>query len=174
MRIVCPYVMVADRINNRLDLQEGTRKFVKAVGGEFFDCTAHEYKYFEHWRGWWRTALETGEPFCIIEQDVVPTLAGIESLRRCNHLWCGCPYYVGGGLTDRSLGCTKFSAALVRRFPSLPEQVSGMDRNCPGGGPHRWVYLDSSIAELLMQRMQPPINHHVHKRHVAQHLKSYG
>jgi hypothetical protein len=165
VRVVCPFVTREDRLNNRLNLQPQTAEIVRQLGGEFIDCSSSEYSYFAMFRDEWRKK----QTFCIIEQDVVPTMKGIESLQRCNHLWCGCPYFIGGQYAV-CLGCTRFDKQLMVRYPNLPEQVSALRQgDIP---PTIWWRMDVNIAELLMKFLGH--NVHNHSRHRANHLKVYG
>jgi hypothetical protein len=164
VRVVCPYVTREDRVNNRLSLQPQTADLVRQLDGEFFDVSGSDYSYFGTFRDLWREKRS----FLIIEQDVLPTRAGIESLLRCNHLWCGCPYNIGGQ-DAVCLGCTRFDARLMVRLPDLPERIASLKQgDIP---PSIWWRMDVNVAELLMKFLGH--NVHVHSRHPAKHLKVY-
>src|ERR1035437_7170921 len=52
---------------------------------------------------------EQGNAFALIEQDISPTRAQIDTLWACSAEWCAFPYNQGGIVTT-ALGCTKFSS----------------------------------------------------------------
>lgn len=109
-----------------------------------------------HWR--LLTALwATGDGFLVVEQDVgvnatVP--AGLE----CEHPWCVWPYRGPGRvMLTASLGCTRFSAALLAAEPDLLEAVGRIDGD---GLPARdWRRLDVRLADTLRARGHAPHQH---------------
>jgi hypothetical protein len=59
------------------------------------------------------TALwDSGEPFVIVEWDILPWPGAITELAACSEPWCGFPYpTIGEGSIIASMGCTKLTPA---------------------------------------------------------------
>ena len=57
------------------------------------------------------------ETFVIVEHDIVVWPGAIQALENCPEPWCTYPYYSSVGWILDGLGCTKFGAELLKRFP---------------------------------------------------------
>lgn len=103
-----------------------------------------------------------GEAFVIVEQDVEIHAKVLPSLTRCLRPWCGFPYTAKGEVT---LGCTRFSAALLAAHPDALELAGEL---YDGTVPKRsWQRLDSHLGQVLRDtygiephRHLPPVTHH--------------
>ena len=115
--------------------------------------------YYELLRRLW----EAEESFCLVEHDIVVTSGTIESFNGCGHEWCVAKYsYLNGSYWG--LGCTRFRAPLLKRFPDLMDEVG--EYETPGHPPGHWCVLDMAItAALRARRMEWP---HLHGE--VQHL----
>lgn len=98
-----------------------------------------------------------GEAFLIVEHDVEIHRRVVPELAECPEDWCLYPYGGAGGQSlEGALGCTRFSAALIRDEPGLI-----------GSLPVRnWRRLDCELLGKLRQTdrvphvHQPPVLHH--------------
>ena len=125
---------------------------------ERVDTTGPENTYWleicKRWDG--------SDDLVFIEQDNEITAEVLPSFAECEQDWCTFSY-VGlyNNMLERSLGCTKFSAALQRRFPH--EMIAG-----PGMA---WHLIDLRIGKLftdlhgLQCHIHGSVNHyHDYKR----------
>lgn len=60
-----------------------------------------------------------GEAFTVVEHDVVVYPSAIQGLENCPEQWCTYPYYCSVGWIKDGLGCTKFSAELLKTYPDF-------------------------------------------------------
>ena len=114
-----------------------------------------EFSYYFLLKELW----EKGEPFIIVEHDIIPFPGAVQELWTNPEPWCGYPYYLSGELKSY-LGCTKFDPKLLGEFP-LPEE------------PIAWLYLDRKIESELIRRgyknyVYPTGVSHLHFGHVRQ------
>ena len=92
-----------------------------------------------------------GEPFILVEHDIIPWPGAVQELWTCPEPWCGFPYYVFGELRAY-LGCTKFDPARLGECPLTGDLFS-------------WAVIDRKIENILMQRghkghvHSPPVTH---------------
>jgi hypothetical protein len=110
-------------------------------------------------------SLWTGErDFIVLEEDVLPADAVIDSMARCSDLWCSGAFAMDGGLGSTALGFSRFSARLQREIPDAMEQVAIIY-------PQRyWVCLDAALIERVLEKRFRP---HVHLP-AAEHLHGDG
>lgn len=102
-----------------------------------------------------------GEAFLIIEHDIEIHRWVVPELESCPEDWCLFPYgLVGGYLVEGSLGCTRFSAALIQAEPGLIGSLPTRD----------WRRLDCELLGKLRQVGREP---HVHQPPVLHH-HTYG
>lgn len=159
-----------DRSYGAVGLQPEVEEFVMLCGGEFFDCAGDDFAYARHFNGWWTQALIEDESFIVIEHDVLPTFEAVQSLIDCPQMWCGVTYPIW----ERPavfLGCTKFSAQMVRALPGLPQLL--VDETKPWGiaAPlQRWKALD---GVLMLALQDQGFRIHAHDEHPARHLRTY-
>jgi len=87
-----------------------------------------------------------GETFVIVEQDIVPFPGAIAELATCERDWCAFPYELQVGIQP-ALGCTKFSARLMARFPDALSRAGEPDQE---GLPAKdWRRLDVRLDRVL-------------------------
>jgi hypothetical protein len=110
-----------------------------------------------------------GEPFLLIEHDIEIHERVVRSLRYCPRPWCAFPYSGpgfhsnGDPMLRESLGCTRFSAKLMRDEPDLLAVAAAMSQGLAAGD---WRRMDASISPTLKQRgyvvhvHAPPVLHH--------------
>ena len=117
-------------------------------------------------QSYWRMLCrywKMGQPFIIVEQDVVPTRVQIDTLWACSCDW-GSYLYNMNGIVAPALGCVKFSAELLERTAGLVASIMN---------PHRhWQSLDAMIIGELHRRR---FTEHVHQpavRHLHEPEKS--
>lgn len=119
---------------------------------------------------WW----EAGEPFAIVEHDVVPWPGAIEVLEACPELWCAFSYYQDDRELPRPyLGCVRFRPQGPPPFEVVPDDVhAGYVRE--NGLPH-WQALDLIVAASLHGRGWQCHQHFPAVAHVKQpHMASVG
>lgn len=129
---------------------------------------------------------EQGETFVVVEQDNVVGKHTLRDLLDCAHPWCGNDYYFGQdarGIPNMmghvALGCTKFDASLMQRFPKLMQRVG--EFGCPayneppyshancdtsavthdGSIPKSWVRLDARMQTVLQS--EHGVTSHLHE-----------
>src|ERR1035437_9438761 len=131
-------------------------------------------------QSYWRLLCrywKLGQTFIVVEQDVVPTRAQIDTLWACPADWCAFAYDMNG-IVSPALGCTKFSAALLERTAGLPAAIISEHRH--------WQSLDAMIIGELHRRrftehVHEPAVRHLHepeqaepRRHELTKLKFIG
>ncbi len=62
------------------------------------------------------------ETFTVVEHDIVVHPGGIQELENCSEPWCTYPYYCSVGWIEDGLGCTKFGAELLSRYPAALQE----------------------------------------------------
>lgn len=90
-----------------------------APDAERVDVSGDQANYWHEIRDRWNGT----EDLVVIEQDNEITAETIPSFEACDQDWCTFAYDGIYGQLDHSLGCTKFSARLQRRFPH--ETIAG-------------------------------------------------
>lgn len=116
------------------------------------DTSSSDTAYFEllaeHW------AL--GSTFVVLEQDKIPDGSALRELHDCPEGWCTYPFPMADGSPAfrdfPTLGCTKFSAEIMRSNPHLPERVGKLRAMGLLADPKR---LDMAIAVQLGRRVKP-------------------
>src|ERR1700682_284584 len=113
LKLIVPYVEAG--------LAEEVRELGESLGARFFltprqDVTSYSRLMAELWAA--------GEGFLVVEQDVLPTVAMLEEMWTCPEEWCSgwWPWRsddppLGEFKCSQWLGCSKFSASLLRRAP---------------------------------------------------------
>lgn len=94
-----------------------------------------------------------GEEFAVVEHDVVPWPGALAALAGCEALWCAHEYPVGLGTVAAALGCTRFSARLLRLAPELLDAHAGVP----------WREVDRLLSDVRAVAGPP----HVHRPPVA-------
>jgi hypothetical protein len=69
--------------------------------------------YYHLLAGLWRKR----RGFVLVEHDIVVWPGAIQQLEECPEPWCLYPYYASVGWCRDALGCTKFSASLLKQYP---------------------------------------------------------
>lgn len=87
-----------------------------------------------------------GEPFCVVEHDIVPHPGALAKLAACPQPWCAYPYAYMGGM-HAGLGCTRFSAALLAAVPDAVERTWAESTDVHPAG--FWCALDDRLARVL-------------------------
>lgn len=96
-----------------------------------------------------------GAPFINLEHDVAPWPGGLSALWQCPEDWCALPLIVHGCVNERNLGCVKFSAAFLARYPALWTRY-------PRNAVFDWRSLDAWLygtTGRLHHRHGPPALH---------------
>jgi hypothetical protein len=105
-------------------------------------------------QSYWRLLCrywKLGQTFIIVEHDISPTRAQIDTLWACPQEWCAYEYQKNG-MTITALGCTKFDSALLGRTVGLPDAILDTHRH--------WQSLDAMIVSELHRR---GAKEHVHQ-----------
>lgn len=103
----------------------------------------------EHWAA--------HESFITLEQDIVPHDGALRELAECAEPWCAFAYDYPPFGQYAGMGCAKFSADLIRRFPdALTETAKWQDDTHP---PKHWCRVDGWLKQYLLDR---GANQHVH------------
>lgn len=148
MKIILPYVVGM--------LQPETKAFGREVKAQFVRVDEHG-SYFALLEKLW----DKGQPFLIIEQDIVGSREDVELMRSCPFPYCTAPY-IGPGAQwlSRSLGFTRF------RPLRLPRDLFQKIREYPDAEPFifdDWRRIDARISQAL--RMDPHQHGHVEHLH---------
>lgn len=94
----------------------------------------------------------TGDPFVLVEHDIVLRPDTIERLSDCVHQWCAFTYLQAPGEPVSGLGCVKF-------IPTVPLHLEA------GWGDPIWQNVDATVAGLLhaagwrVHEHKPPLRH---------------
>ena len=168
MKILCPFTKLHPRTVEALNLH--------APGAWFPYVGGSDFSYLTFLKQMWAE----GKATVIVEHDIEvgpETVPGVES---CAEPWCVQPFsrllpgphstWDGQGWTNgvplltKSLGCVRFSEALMKAEPDLMVEVEGMeDGGVPAG---HWRRLDDRIARVLEGRDYrvcvhvPEVKHH--------------
>ncbi len=136
--VYVPYV--ADR------LAPSTRAAVDASGlsATYVDTSEHD-GYYRLLRDLWGQ----GTDFILVEQDVVPDPEALRSIAACESDACGSPYPVGN-IWGSFLGCARFGAALMRRYPMAVLSFRVTD----------WDSLDGQLLSYINRREADPVHWH--------------
>src|ERR1019366_3527161 len=83
------------------------------------------------------------DAFMLVEHDIVIHEGLVEEFAECEEEWCSSPYsYFDQPVTTSGggLGCTKFSAQLMYRWPTLMQQANALP--CQGHSNGHWCTRD--------------------------------
>jgi len=105
-----------------------------------------------------RRLWDAGEPFILVEHDVVPWPGAVQQLWTCDRPWCAFEYFMLGELRV-ALGCTKFDPTRLGPCPLPPT-------------PQDWHRMDWHVIDTLTTRYEcahlhePAVSHlnWVHQR----------
>lgn len=124
--------------------------------------------YWWWWAEQWDRCGWLGRALAVIEQDIVIGPEVVPRFTECPEPWCVHPFPgPAGKLLDRSMGCVRWSAELIRLHPDVPDVVGLVDDG-DGVGPRDWRRLDIRVAQVLTDRgytphqHQPPVGHRHH------------
>jgi hypothetical protein len=158
-RVVVPYTKLRPEVI--WALQESGRDY------ELVDVSAHDSSYFGLWSELWLT----GEPFVIVEHDIVVSRYTLTTFDRCDQPWCVAKYaYLGGNYWG--LGCTRFAGSLTRAFPDMVEDVATYeDERHP---PAHWCSLDAAITQALHRRLRAWPHLHGFVEHLSDGRPTHG
>ena len=67
-----------------------------------------------------RELWKDGEPFILVEHDILVWPGALYLLQQCTHSWCGYSYQIRGSM-ESWLGCTKFEPARLGECPATAE-----------------------------------------------------
>ena len=95
-----------------------------------------DYAYDRLFRRLWAE----GEPFVLVEHDILPWPGAVQRLWTCDRPWCAFEYFMLGELRV-ALGCTKFDPSRLGPCP-LPDTV------------WHWRKMDWQIIDALTDRSQ--------------------
>lgn len=110
---------------------------------------------------------EGGEPFVIVEHDVIVRPNSINELEQCPWPWCAFAVRYGDGSTP-GLGCAKFTAEVMRAAPDALDRVARMsDDEHP---PMHWCRLDWWLQHMVLPGYG--FTQHVHGPPL-EHLRDY-
>lgn len=139
-----PGVLAATRLNL-------TMQGLKPRYERLNDTLDSLYSYDRLFRKLWAD----GEPFIIVEHDILPWPGALQQMWLCDKPWCGFEYICFGELRVQ-LGCVKFDPSRLGPVP-LPEELTV------------WQLLDWKIITTLASRGETG---HLHEPAVS-HL-NYG
>jgi len=88
---------------------------------------------------------DAGEPFAVVEQDVVPWPGALRALEECSGAWCAYAY----GAEDLRTGCVYLGCVRFRPADLGPIWVSGLP----------WSVIDCSLTEQLRGHGQEVCQH---------------
>ena len=140
----------------------------------YHDVSSSNEEYFNVLAKYW----SLGESFIVIEHDVEIRKETIPKLTRCSRSWCAFSYAMGASGYQTALGCTKFSTALLQKYPNAMKQAG--DKHDPWSAPRDWRRLDRRIFEVLVElgetehRHDPPLKHHNLEKKVPVELELFS
>lgn len=170
MRALCCYTVHDPASDGKAYLHSSWPEAMEAVranvpGVELADVGGDDFAYWREIRARW----DGTDGLLVVEHDMQPEPGMAESLEACPEPWCLYSYQAFGcKVLDRSLGFTRFSAALQRAVSlDLAEARWAHCGSCEGRG--CWWHLDIVLAEALEEAGFTP---HVHGE--IRHLHDYG
>ncbi len=136
--VLCPYTKIHERTEKALEeFAPDAVRYELAGGGYVANC-AQDFQYGGLLLDWWRR----GEPFVVVEHDIVINDKVLPQFEECDHDWCCFAYSTAKrGRLVHSLGCARFSARLLERT----QKDAGYLRICP------WWACDQAIAKICMR-----------------------
>ncbi len=154
--------MPALRSNARLTVVPFSRGMLRdetraAVPEATFVRMVDDESYWRMLSRYWRQ----GHAFVIVEQDIVPTRAQIDTLWACSQDWCSFEYSMNG-IVAPALGFVRFSASLLERTTGLLDGIIA----------RHWQSLDAMIIGELHRRrftehVHQPAVRHLHEPEIA-------
>jgi hypothetical protein len=138
LRVMIPYVPGW--------LCQETEAWGESSRAEFHDVSSDEKAYRRLLARLWHE----GQSFVIVEHDILPPPEALSGFAECSEPWCCYPYpYALGTSAFGQLGCTRFSAGLLRALPDLIEES---ELEMPlGGYPPDWIRLAPMIKKCLLR-----------------------
>ena len=88
----------------------------------------------------------SGEPFAVVEHDIVPHPGALAELLACPRPWCSFSYQLGGTI-HAGLGCARFSAELLAEIPDAVERTWRESTDVHPAG--FWCSLDDRLSRAL-------------------------
>lgn len=132
-----------DAMRRNLEMQGLAPRYERLVG---------DYDYDRLFRRLWAA----GEPFILVEHDVLPWPGAVQQLWTCERPWCAFEYFMLGELRV-ALGCTKFDPRRLGPCP-LPDEA------------HDWRHMDWHVIDTLTTRyecahLHEPAVSHLNRAH---------
>lgn len=133
-----------------LDVQRHVLASVN-VEPEYVDVSGDDHDYWRLIRRLW----SAGDPFMLLEHDVLPWPGALHLAWRCPEPWCVYPYLIGGAYSTVGHGCVKYGAAVMEAAPDAVATV----------GRRHWSTLDSHTIHAVRTAgfrphvHQPPVLH---------------
>jgi hypothetical protein len=149
MKIILPYV-------NGM-LYDETNAFGETVGATFVRITEKQ-TYFDLLERLWNK----GDPFLVIEHDIVGSVEDVEAMKRCKSPYCVAPYLgPSNTLLTKSLGFTRFRPLMLRRdlFNAIRE-----NKDTEPFDYDDWRRIDCRITQVL--GVEAHLHAHVEHLHV--------
>jgi hypothetical protein len=135
MKVLCPYTKINPLTAEALDLYAPDAERVELQGAGYVANNTQDFQYGNLLLSWWRR----GEPFVLVEHDIVLHDRVIPEFEECDHDWCTFSYSTARrGTLYQSLGCVRFSARLL----AATQADAGYLRICP------WWANDQAIAKI--------------------------
>jgi hypothetical protein len=156
VRVLCPYVN-----GDESGAPRGLHPLCERALAKYAPDAEMHYLGTRHdaYRDLLEEAWAGGEGFLVVEHDIEIRAGLVDELEACPEPWCAVPYVVGSdpnGFIESSLGCTRFSTALLA---AVPAAISGL--------PVRdWRQLDCELSPRLRTAGYVP---HVHLPAVPHH-----
>lgn len=116
-----------------IDYPEAVKALLQSAGRHTFtfEPVGHDsHAYWNLFLDLW----DEGEPFVIVEHDIVVRPSTIQRLENCPALWCGFVYHEAPGEPVAGLGCTKFVPSFEIKY---------------AGPPLVWQNVDSAVTGLM-------------------------
>lgn len=128
-------------------LRDETLKAANASGLEVIeDLLKRDDDYYNLAAALW----SEGKSFITLEQDIVPHEGALKELAECPEPWCAFAYEYPPFGKYAGMGCAKFSAELIVRFPdALTETGKWKDDLHP---PKHWCRVDGWLKQYLLER----------------------
>jgi hypothetical protein len=159
-RVICPHT---DKLSPEVfwALQASGNDF------EMVDVGGSDSAYYELVSGLWRAQRS----FTLVEHDIVVSWGTLASFNNCGHEWCASKYtYLRGNYWG--LGCTRFRAPLLKRYPDLMDEVGEYD--APNHGKRHWCSLDQALTTSLKSRKVDWPHVHGEVRHLSDGQPAHG
>jgi hypothetical protein len=139
-----------------IDCPEAVKALLRSEGHHQITLVPVYYSEYDYW-DLFLSLWDEGEPFVLVEHDIVVRPSTIQRLEDCPEPWCGFVYHEAPGEPVAGLGCTKFTPTFD--LPVLEPLV--------------WQNVDSAVSGIMRNHGLVRHDHHPWLRHLNPTVAAY-